>query len=368
MIGVGVIGTGFGRTVHIPAFLAARGARVVGVASSRYERARAVAAELSVPRCFPLWQEMLACPEIQAVSIATPPALHAEMTLAACGAGKAVLCEKPMALDAAQASEMLQAARAAAIVHFVGFEFREIPALRFARELLRATELGRLRHVNVTWIVHGWGDPSRQWSWRSDRSQGGGTLGALGVHVFDYLEWLLGPVRALAARTATRIPHRPDPRGEMHPVTSEDCCDVLLELCDGTPVSLAISNVAPVGKGHWIELYGEKRSLTIGSDNLVDYGKGFRVWEGVPGTPQAREVPVPPGLQFDREFSDGRIAPFARLTQRFVDAIRQHDLHARPSFLDGHRAQVLLDAVRQAHSARCWVEVPGGPGERNGEP
>lgn len=311
---------------------------------------------------------MLACPDIHAVSIATPPALHAEMTLAACAAGKAVLCEKPMALNADQASAMLQAAQAAGVVHFMGFEFREIPALRYARELVRADRLGRLRHVSIAWIVQGWGDPSRAWSWRSDRTQGGGVLGALAAHVFDYLEWLLGPVRSLTARTATRIPSRPEPAGGMRPVTSEDCCDVLLELRDGTPVALTISRVASFGKGYWIELYGERQSLTIGSDNLVDYGKGFRLWEGVPGGSRVHEVPVPSGMQFDREFSDGRIAPFMRLTQRFVNAVVQHDLHAHPSFFDGHRTQVLLDAVGRANAERSWITVPERQGGEDDQP
>ena len=87
MVGIGVIGTGFGRLVHIPAFLAARNATVVGVASARQERARQVATEFSLPRCFFSWQEMIESPEIQAVSIATPPCSHEEIALAALAVG-----------------------------------------------------------------------------------------------------------------------------------------------------------------------------------------------------------------------------------------------------------------------------------------
>jgi predicted dehydrogenase len=145
----------------------------------------------------------------------------------------------------------------------------------------------------------------------------------------------------------------------MRPVTSEDCCDLLLELHDGTPVTVVISTVAPFGKGHWIELHGEKKSLTIGSGALRDYGKGFGVWEGMSSSTSTREIPLPAELEFEREYSDGRVAPFARLAQRFIDVIARKEGDAGPSFQDGVRAQVLLDAAVEADKARRWIDVLG---------
>lgn len=358
MVGVGVIGTGFGRRVHIPGLLATQNACVIGVASLRHDRARQVAAEFSLPRHFRSWRDLIECPEIYAVTIATPPQYHEEIALTALAAEKAVLCEKPLAMNAAQAARMLEAARRASVPHMVDFEFREIPAWRFAKQLLDKGELGSLRHVNVTWTVQSWADSTRPWSWKADRAQGGGILGALGVHVFDYIEWLLGPVRSLAAQLSTRVANRPDESGVWKTVDSEDCCHVLLELHDQTPINIAVSTVAPMGKGHWIECYGEDKVIVIGSSNLSDYGKGFTVWEGTPGSPHAQEVPLPAEYQFEREFSDGRVAPFARVAQRFIDAIVKREVDARPSFDDGLRAQVLLDAAVEAHKARRWIDVP----------
>ena len=358
MVGVGVIGTGFGRTVHIPGFLAVRNATVVGVASSRYEKARQVAEEFSLPRCFATWRELIECSEIEAVSIATPPSLHEEMVLAALEAGKAVLCEKPLALNDAQAGKMLEAARRAGCVHMVNFEFREIPAWQFVKGVMETGELGALRHVNVNWIVQSWADPERSWTWRADRGQGGGTLGALGVHVFDYVEWLLGPITSLTAQLGTRISHRPDKSGLRRPVNAEDCCHLLLELENGTPVNLTISAVALFGRGHWVEIYGEDKVLVLGSDHLNDYGKGFGVWEGVRGSAGLQKRVVPGESQFEGEFTDGRIAPFIRLAQRFVDAVRESRTDVHPSFEDGFRTQSLMDLARQAHEKRKWVHVP----------
>jgi predicted dehydrogenase len=358
MVGVGVIGTGFGRTVHIPGFLEVRDATVIGVASSRYERARQVAEEFSLPRCFTTWRELIECSDIAVVSIATPPFLHEEMVLAALGAGKAVLCEKPLALNAAQAGKMLEAARRAGCVHMINFEFREIPAWQLVKRMMEAGELGTLRHVNVNWIVQGWADPERPWTWRADRGQGGGTLGALGVHAFDYIEWLLGSIRSLTAQLRIRVSHRLDKSGMRRPVSAEDCCDLLLELENGAPVNLTISAVALFGKGHWVELYGEDKVLILGSDHLSDYGKGFAVWEGIRGSAKLQKRVIPEEIQSEGEFTDGRIAPFVKLAQRFIDAVRENRTDVHPSFEDGFRAQKLMDLARQAHEGRKWVDVP----------
>lgn len=357
MVGVGVIGTGFGGRVHIPGLSALRNARVVGVASRRPERARDVVAAFSLPRHFASWRELVECPEIQAVTIATPPRFHEEIALAALAAGKAVLCEKPLALNSAQAARMLDAARDAGLPHMVDFEFREIPAWRSAKQLIDKGGLGSIRHVNVTWIVDSWADPTRPWSWKVDRAQGGGVLASFGVHVLDYVEWLLGPVGSLSAKLNTRVDKRPDESGTWRAVDGEDCCHLALELQDATPVSVAVSTVAPVGKGHWIELYGEKRTLVLGSDNLSDYGKGFRLWERTRGSDRADELPMPDEYEFEEEFPDGRIAPFARLAQRFIDAVAEGEVEVHPSFADGLRAQILVDAAAESHKTRRWVDV-----------
>ncbi len=358
MVGVGVIGTGFGRTVHIPGFLAVQDATVIGVASSRYEKARQVAEEFSLSRSFATWRELIECPEIGAVSIVTPPFLHEEMVLGALEAGKAVFCEKPLGLNADQAWKMLEAARRARCVHMVNFEFREIPAWQFVKRILEAGKLGKLRHVSIHWIVQSWADPGRPWTWRADRERGGGTLGALGVHVFDYIEWLLGPVRSLSAQLGIRVGQRPDENGIRRPVNAEDCCHLLLELENGAPVNLAISAVAPFGRGHWVEIYGEDRVLVLGSDSLSDYGKGFGVWEGVRGSGKLQKQAVPGEFESEREFQDGRIAPFVKLAQRFIDGVKEERTDVHPSFEEGFRAQKLMDLARQAHTERKWVNVP----------
>ncbi len=356
MVKIGIIGTGFGRQVHLPACLATPGASVIGVASGQPERARLVSEEFGLPRWFASWQELVESSEIDAVSIATPPALHEPIALAALAAGKAVFCEKPLASTMAEAHRMHEASQAARTPHMVSFEFRELPAWQIVKQLLSDGTVGALRHVQVTWVVQGWADPARPWSWRADGAQGGGALGAWGVHAFDYLEWLFGPIAKLTAQLGTRIPRRPDAAGQLREVTSEDCAHMLLELEDGTPVTLMFSGVAPVGIGHRVEIAGERATLLLASRDLRDYGKGFEVWEGRPEASGLRRVPIPDD-PMSKTFDDGRIAPVQRLMQRFIESIQEGRLDARPSFEDGFRAQQLLEAARQSHQHQQWVNV-----------
>jgi len=359
MVGVGVIGLGFGRMVHVPGFLAVQNASVIGIASRNSEQAREVATKFSLPQFFSSWKELIECPDIEAVSVATPPSHHEEIVLAALAAGKAVLCEKPLALNSSQAKRMFEAARMAGLVHMMDFEFREIPAWQLAKRIIESGELGPIRHVSVRWIVNSWANQSRPWSWRADRSQGGGALGGWVVHSFDYLEWLLKPIRTLTAHLTTQVLQRPDLSGLSRSVSSEDVCHVLLELEGGVPVSIVVSPVATLGQGHWVECFGERKVLKIGSSNLQDYGKDFQVLIGEPGDEQLRQIPLPSELSLRNQFADGRIALFLRLAERFIAAVVRNDTTVRPSFEDGYRAQVLIDLAHKASDERCWVQIPG---------
>lgn len=356
-IRVGIVGLGFGQTVHIPGFRAVSNVDIVAIASKRYDVAKGVAKEYGVPLCFSSWQEMLSEPGIDAVSIATPPAIHSEIALASMAARKAVLCEKPLALNSTTAATMLAAARNSGLVHAINFEFREIPAWRFTKSLLEDGVARRIRHISVTWTISSWADPARTWSWRSNRACGGGVLGALGVHTLDYIQWLFGPVHAITAQLSTRIPFRPAEDGSSCAVTGEDCCNLLMLLKDGTPVAVTISNIAPSGRGHWLEIYGEHKTLILGSHSLIDYAEGFEVWVADRNSPP-QKLSIPEEFKIKESFKDGRIGPFVQVARRFARSIQFGQDSMLPSFEDGYRAQLLVDCAFQSNESRWWVEVP----------
>jgi predicted dehydrogenase len=359
MIGVGVVGAGFGRFVHVPAWQATPGAAVVGIASGSRERAAAVAAQAGLPCVFDSWRELVASPDVQVVSIATPPATHAEIGIAAIAQGKAVLCEKPLALTVDEARRMAAAARAARRPAAVHFGFREIPEWRQLHGLLRAGALGRLRQIHSEWVVSTWADPTRPASWKTDRRAGGGALGALGVHMLDAIEWFCGPIGSLAAQLPTTVPGRRSQAG--YGSDAEDCCQLLLDLRDGTPVSVVCSAGAWHGVGHRIACYGDSGVLVLSSPGHREYAKGYRLQSCRAGEDALADVATAgelTGEVGEHTFEDGRIASLTRLTGRLVAALGSDRYDVTPSFEDGLRAQVLLDAVQRAAVARRWIEVP----------
>jgi predicted dehydrogenase len=363
-IGVAVVGTGFGEKVHIPGFKAHPRTEVVAVYHRDWERAKAIASTHNIPHACTTVDEIVALPAVQAVSISTPPFLHYEMGKTVLQAGKHLLLEKPTALSADETRKLYHLAIAPDSplisrggIATVDFEFRFVPAWQLFEEYLLAGYVGQKRLIKIDWLVSSRADASRPWNWYARKDQGGGVLGAVGSHAFDYIHWLFGPVRRLCAHLSTAIPFRPDPKtGEMKPVDADDGCMVMLQLADGTPCQLCISSVAYQGRGHWVEVYGDRGTLVLGSDNQKDYVHGFRLWAAPAGKPLS-EVVIPNRLEFPKNYADGRIAPFIRVVDRWVQGIDRGKA-ITPSLKEGVYSQLLMDLTHQSHETGRWVDVP----------
>ncbi|WP_042891897.1 Gfo/Idh/MocA family oxidoreductase, partial [Anaplasma marginale] len=140
------------------------------------------------------------------------------------------------------------------------------------------------------------------------------------------------------------------------PVDADDTCLLMLELADGTPVQLSISSVTYQGRGHWVEIYGDRGTLVLGSDNLKDYVHGFRLL-AAPAGKSLTEIEIPKGLAFPQVFSDGRLAPFIRVVDRLVESI-DAGKSLVPSLKEGVYSQLLMDLTHRSHDNKSWVDVP----------
>jgi predicted dehydrogenase len=356
-IGIAVIGTGFGQKVHIPGLQAHHRTQVVALYHRDREKAQAIAQTHGIPHACTALEELLALSEVQAVSVATPPFLHYEQAKAVLDAGKHLLLEKPTTLSVEEARTLADLAERNRLAATMDFEFRFVPAWQRLAELLQEGYVGQPRLIKVDWLVPGRADASRPWNWYARKDQGGGALGAFASHTFDYIAWLFGPVRQISARLYTAIPQRPDPvTGELKPVDADDTCSVQLELTDGTPCQIAISSVAYGGRGHWLGVYGDRGTLVLGSDNLSDYVHGFKLYGGQAGAPLA-ELPVPERLAFPTTYPDGRIAPFVRVVDHWVEGMVRGRSTA-PSLREGVYSQLLMDLAHQSNLLGRWVDVP----------
>lgn len=356
-IGVALVGTGFGQKIHLPGLQAHHRTEVVAIYHRDLQKARSIAAAHQVSYACQSLDELLALPDVQAVSISTPPFLHYEQAKAVLQAGKHLLLEKPTALNVREALELYHLAQTQGVIAAMDFEFRFIPAWQRLAKLLSEGYVGQKRLVKVDWLVPSRADASRSWNWYAQKSQGGGALGAIGSHLFDYIPWLFAPIQRLCGRLSTTISTRPDPTtGEMKPVDADDTCTLMMELTDGTPCQATLSAVTYQGRGHWVEVYGDRGTLVLGSDNQKDYVHGFRLWGSQNGQPLT-ELEIPEQLQFPQTYTDGRLAPFIRVVDRWIQSI-EPGKSLTPSLKEGVYSQLLMDLTHESNETGTWVNVP----------
>ena len=356
-IGVAIVGTGFGQKVHLPGFQAHPRTEVVAVYHRDLAQAKAIASQHNIAHACTTLDEIVALPDVAAVSISTPPFLHYPMAKPVLQAGKHLLLEKPTTLSAAEAQDLYKLAVDTGAIAALDFEFRYVPAWQRFQELLSENYVGQKRLIKIDWLVPSRADATKPWNWYARKDQGGGALGAIGSHAFDYIAWLFGPVQRLCGRLSTTISARPDPvSGELKSVDADDTCTLMLDLADGTPCQVCLSAVTYQGRGHWVEVYGDRGTLVLGSDNQKDYVHGFRLWGSSTGQPLT-ELDIPKRLAFSQTYTDGRIAPFIRVVDHWLQGIDQGKSVA-PSLREGFYSQLLMDLTHQSNQTGTWVEVP----------
>ena len=352
-IGVAVAGLGFGEKVHLPALQANPDLCPVALWHPRQERLDAATAAHGL-KGFSDWDALLADPAVEAVIIATPPEPRFALARQALEAGKHLLLEKPIALHADQARELQRLAIAKGLSVAVDYEYRAVPLFMQAERLLRAGVIGTPWLVKLDWLMSSRADPSRGWNWYSQASKGGGVIGALGTHAFDMLAWLVGPVASVTALNGVSIRERPDPQGGMAPVDAEDVSLIQTRLQwqgsaeTSVPAQINLASVARNGRGCWLEIYGSEGSLVLGSANQKDYVHGFELCCSRAGE-QPQLIEPDPDLAFSTSWSDGRIAPVARLQSWWAESIRS-GMPMIPGLAEGVASRSACDQAAQTAS------------------
>ena len=345
---VAVAGLGFGEMVHLPALDHCPLTRPAALWHPRPERLDAACRTHGLPGTTN-FASLLEDPEIDAIVIATPPAPRAELARAALEAGKHLLLEKPVALDATAIADLQRLALRQGLSVAVDFEYRAVPLFQQMAQSLEAGLLGEPWLVKLDWLMGSRADASRPWSWYSEAASGGGVLGALGTHAFDTLHWLVGPSHCRGAQLSTAIRQRPDAEGVLQPVDADDVALLQLELRDAegrmVPAQVTLASVARQGRGYWIECYGSAGTLVLGSGNQADYVHGFQLWHAAAGEP-LRPVPADPALAFERTWKDGRIAPVSRLIGWWAESIRD-GVPMVPGLGEALLSQACCDTARQ---------------------
>jgi predicted dehydrogenase len=348
---VGIVGTGFARRVQLPALSLVPGARVTAIASGHRVHAEAVATEFGIPHVFDDGVGLARSDTVDVVIVASTPPYHASIVLAALRAGKHVLCEKPMALDALEAAEMVTAAmQAKDRVAWIDHELRYEPNRLKVRDLVRRGDIGELRHIEMLLRPYRRGDGRPQtggapWNWWYDATQGGGILGAVGSHLIDLCRfWAGSEVVHAGGGVATFDRERPDAAGVSHPVTADEFTSCVLTMASGVVATLTLSTVAHHGPGHLAHLTGREGSLVLTGEGRLELGR--------PGA-ALEDISEADDLVGRTAVNNMWARSFVRLARDLVAVLGGAAPSGDPAgFVDGFRVQRVLDAVRAGCGTR----------------
>jgi predicted dehydrogenase len=357
-VGIGIVGTGFARTTQIPGFRDCMGAKIVAITSRHRERAETVAKEFGIEHVAADWQELVAHPDVDLVSVVTPPSTHMEIALAALAQRKAVLCEKPMAMNAAEALRMVAKAKAAGVLALIDHELRFLNSRRVMRGMLETGAIGSVRHCNCVFRSDYRGVADRGWDWWSDAAMGGGALGAIGSHVIDSFRWTLSTeISSALGMLTTHIKQRTDKAsGGLREVTTDDEAKLLFKFADGphTQGATGAASISVLESGKYenrLEIYGTKGALMVEETG--------ELWRSPLGSGAWRPVQVDQDhmAQGMREGSWSR--GFTAFSVAIVEAMRAGKTTVKDAatFEDGYRIQLVLDALRASNESGCWVTV-----------
>jgi len=348
---VGVIGVGFGATVHVPAFLS-EGWDVASVWSRRTERAQEAAAQYGGADVAEDWRAIIARDDLDAVAIATPPGAHLEMVTAALEAGKHVLCEKPFAVNATDARAMRDLAAATGRTAMVAHEFRWAPQRQQIKELLDEGYIGEPKLLTAELFL-GRAAPATPppMTWGGSVANGGGFLGALGSHYIDGFRHWFGDVTHASGVVRVLRPDRTDPAtGAIVQADAEDAFTFTLTFESGVVASMTASSAVSPGQGARILIAGSDGVLLATQRGPNPEPDGV-VLAGKATDRELAPLPVPSHVRPFEDDRDQRLVAFRLMVREFERGIREGTSPA-PSFEDGLACQEVLDAIRSSSAAR----------------
>lgn len=289
-------------------------------------------------------------PEV--VAVCTPNLWHREITIRALQSGAHVDCEKPMAMNLAEAKQMEEARQTAGKLGYINFSYRNNIAFRFARELIRNGELGKIRRVNVVYLQSFLGAPSNLYAWRNDITIAGfGALGDLGVHMIDGVRFITGlEFERVVGTKQTLMPTKKDGDGKDRAVTTDTNAAWLAQLSGGQIATMETTQVAP-GYGNYfrIEISGDLGTIAVLSDKdrelQMAIGQSLASYDT--WTTDLPIHQVPSGFAAKQK-ADGPAL--------LIDAMKGENVDY-PTFADGVAAQAVLEGINSSIVSNAWVDL-----------
>ncbi len=354
-IRVGMIGASWwGELMFVPALHSHENAELVAIASRNAEAGTAFAQRHGIARHFTDYREMLRDGGLEAVIVATPDDQHRDMTLAALDAGLHVLCEKPLALNSADAEIMLRRAEASGRVHLINYTWRWQPCFQYLKALVDGGYVGRPLRAQFS-FAGGWAH-ERNYQWRQDGERANGVLGDLGSHMIELSNWIIGRATSVSAHTPVLIDRAGFDGRTPRPVN--DTAHLTLNYANGAEGVIDVTTLthlagdvhlgAPIdGTGGSLALDFEPHGPNAGA-RLSGMRLGEAAVLPLPIPPEFQATPPEAHMDIYNQRSVG-----ARL---FIDAILS-GVQPTPGFAEGLAVQRIIDAALISHRERRWVDL-----------
>lgn len=374
-IQVGIIGTGFMGRVHTEALRRLGNIEVVGVAGSSMARAQKFADEVSIGFATGDYRDLISHPEIQAIHVCSPNALHFEQTMAALAAGKHVLCEKPLASSVEEGRQMLALAKEKKLAHCTLYNVRSYPQAQQMRQMRLAGELGEIRLLQGTYSQD-WLFYDTDWNWRIESGKSR-TFADIGTHWCDLAEYITGQrITSLCADLNTFIKTRKKPKGSIEtfqgkdlrpdeytevPIETEDFAAVMFRMGEHTRGSMTASQVSAGRKNRlFLEVYGSKCSVAWNAERPDELWIGRRdrrseilLKDSVLFEERAKSFADLPGGHSEG-YDDTFKQTFRRYYRRVADPAAPEEY---PTFEDGIRQLQVVDAVVESSGKHGWIDI-----------
>ncbi|MGH8122417.1 MAG: Gfo/Idh/MocA family protein [Rudaea sp.] len=380
-IGMGLVGPGFVAAHHLDAVRRLGNVDVVAIAGSNLASARRKAREWNVARAYANYLELIDDPRVDVVHNTTPNYLHFDISMAALRAGKHVVSDKPLAMNAKQSRQLYKAALKAGVAHVVTFNYRGNPLVQQARAMIARGDLGALSFVHGQYLQD-WMTDANVYSWRSDPRKGGesSALGDIGSHWCDLAEHVSGlriaavladlttvvPVRYASGASAQAFSGQSGDRRKRVKVTSEDLGSVLLRFDNGAKGCFSVGQVLPGHKNDLqLEVNGRSASLRWLQERQNElwigrYAQASSLLDKDPALlagDARRYAHLPAGHQeaWADAFRNVIADAYTWIAHGGAPAARPAAL---PTFADGYRSSLLIDAMLRSHAkGGVWESV-----------
>jgi len=371
---IGMVGYGGIGRVHAMAYrsllfhygLPADRVQVVGVATTRKDSAQKAAAEIGCEFYTDDVRALLDRADIDVIDCCTPNKSHEAILAAAAQAGKHLYCEKPLSMGMADGARIVSAVREAGVQAQMTFNFRFLPAIQRAKQLMESGFVGRVFSFRGRYYRASYIDPNKPISWRQQKSEsGGGALVDIGSHVLDLLYFLMGDVGSVQATLDTLIKERPAAAGssEMVPVDVDDIALMHVRMADNT---LGLVEVSRMGTGTtnqlMIEIYGDKGALRFNAEDpswleVYDVRESATPSGGMRGFHRVETVQRYDGAKVpDWSHAPDFVRSHAECQYQFLKALSEGRAPS-PSVSDGLHIQAVMEAAVRSSERGGWVSV-----------